>query len=315
MKIISSGVAAGFAAAALVSLAPAAHAAASQTVMVRPGDFVSALSDTRSAGHVDFLKEGLHVWTDGSTDDDATNSHYPGWADKAAEYIAVPAQGIPSTASLTWYGTSPQPGSQIVFNADGDTTTGADNYNVLVGEPTYGDDYWYTGGQAKAAQRGVTCPETSGGFGSDCHGTLAEWQAAYPDANVYAVGFSLGSGIQGDGVIHDLQIGDTDYQFTDEAATTTVDVTGTATVTRVDRSHRTNLKLAFATDDLAANQVQGQKLTFEVVSDGDTVFHDRMGAGEDSFTKLGFDEHTGRHVVQVLENGVVDQTVVVKSGT
>ena len=61
--------------------------------------------------------------------------------------------------------------------------------------------------------------------------------------------------------------------------------------------------------------MQGQKLTFEVVSDGDTVFHDRMGAGEDSFTKLGFDEHTGRHVVPVLENGVVDQTVVVKSGT
>jgi hypothetical protein len=302
MKVISSGVAAGIAAAALVSLTPAAHAAASQTVMIRPGDFVSQLSDTRSAGHVDFLEDGLHVWTD-----DATSNA------KAAEYVAVPAQGIPSTASLTWYGTSPQPGSQIVFDVDSDRTN-ANTWNILVGEPTYADDYWYPGGTTRAAAHGVTCPQTTGGSGSDCHGTLAEWQQAVPTAEVYAVGFSLGSGIKGDGVLEDLQVGDTDYRFTTEPATTTVDVTGTATVTRVDRTHRTNLKAAFVTDDLGANQVQGTKLTFEMVVDGDTVFHDRMGAGEDSFTKVSFEEHTGRHVVQILKNGEVDQTLVVKMG-
>src|SRR5690242_20225610 len=82
MKVIIPGVVAGIATAALVSLAPAANADSGQTVMIRPGDFVQALSDTRSAGHVDFLKEGLHV----KTDDTTSNS-------KAAEYFSVPTQG------------------------------------------------------------------------------------------------------------------------------------------------------------------------------------------------------------------------------
>ncbi len=212
--------------AALVSLSPAANAASSQTVMIRPGQFVAALSDTRSAGHVDFLKDGLHVWTDDAT----TNA-------KAAEYFAVPAQGLPSSASLTWYGTSPQPGSQLVFDADGDPTTTGDAYNLLVGEPVYGNDYWMTSGSSFYKQHHDLCPQTSGGSGSDCHGTLAEWQAVLPNARLYAAGFSLGSGIQGDGVIHDIQVGDTDYQFTNEAPApdvTIVPVTGTVTATRTD---------------------------------------------------------------------------------
>ena len=88
MKIISSGVAAGIAAAALVAVMPAAHAAATQTTMIRQGDFVSALGDTRTSGHVAFLKEGLHVWTD----DTSSNA-------KAAEYFSVPSQSLPDSAS------------------------------------------------------------------------------------------------------------------------------------------------------------------------------------------------------------------------
>ena len=90
MKVIIPGVVAGIAAAALVSLAPAANADSGQTVMIRPGQFVAAMSDTRSAGHVEFLKEGLHVYTDDTT----SNA-------KAAEYVAIPAQGLPDSASLT----------------------------------------------------------------------------------------------------------------------------------------------------------------------------------------------------------------------
>jgi hypothetical protein len=54
---------------------------------------------------------------------------------------------------------------------------------------------------------GVPC-----GSGSDRHGTLTQWQAAFPNALLSAAGFSLGSGIKADGVIHDIQVGDTDYQ-------------------------------------------------------------------------------------------------------
>ena len=90
MKVISSGVAAGIAAAALVALSPAAHAATTHTVTVRPGGFdTNGLADTRSAGHVEFLKEGLHVYTD----DASSNA-------KAAEYVDVPAQPLPDSAKL-----------------------------------------------------------------------------------------------------------------------------------------------------------------------------------------------------------------------
>jgi len=305
MKLITSGAAAGLTLAALVTLAPAAQADSGQTVTVRPGDFVAAMSDTRATGHVQFLHEGLHVWTESNTS-----------TDKAAEYVAVPTQGLPDTASLTWYGTDPQPGSQIVFDVDSDRTN--DNtWNILVGEPVYGDDYWYPGGQARAALRGFTCPETTGGSGSDCHGTLAEWQTAVPTAEVYAVGFSLGSGIKGDGVIHDLQVGDTDYQFTDQPAApvmTKVAVTGTATPTQIVHAHRTVLKVAFATDKLGADQVQGRKLSFKVVSDGKAVYRTVMGAGEKAATRLSFPKGTGKHVVQIYKAGVLDRTVKVKTG-
>jgi flagellar hook-basal body complex protein FliE len=302
MKVINLGVVAGFAAATLVSLAPAADAAASTTVMIRQGDFVSALGDTRTSGHVEFLKEGLHVWTDDASGDA-----------KAAEYVAVPTQGLPASASLTWYGTQPQPGSQILFDVDGDRTN-ANTFNVLVGEPVYNGDYWYSGGTTRAAAHGVTCPQTTGGSGSDCHGTLAEWQAAVPTAEVYAVGFSLGSGIKGDGVIRDIQVGDTDYQFTSEPAVTKVAVTGTATASETVRPRSTTLSLRFATHALSANQVQGRKLTFKVVDNGEVVFRDAMGAAEKSSVKLHFTAGSGRHKVQILKNGAVDRTFKINMG-
>lgn len=303
MKLIISGVVASLAAATLVSLASTANADAGETVTVRPGGFdTHGLSDTRSAGHVEFLEDGLHVYTDDASSDA-----------KAAEYVDVPTQGLPDSASLTWYGTSPQPGSQIVFDMDGDRTN--DNtFNILVGEPTYGDDFWYTGGQTRAAARGFSCPETSGGSGSDCHGTLAEWQQTLPDAEVYAIGFSLGSGIKGDGFIQDIKVGDTDYRFTNEAAVHTVPVTGDATARVWAKAHYDLLKIKMVTDALGENQVQGHKLWFRVTDNGATVFHSKLGADDKADLNLTFVNGTGKHVVTIIKNGEVVQKVVIRTG-
>jgi hypothetical protein len=303
MKVISSGVVAGFAAAALVSLAPAAHAAPAKTVMVRDGDFVQQLSDTRATGHVDFLKEGLHVWTEGATS-----------TDKAAEYFAVPLQGIPGSASLTWYGTSPQPGSQLVFDTDGDTSTTADSWNILVGEPIYHGDYWLSTSSDIYKNHHDLCPETTGGSGSDCHGTLAEWQAEFPDAKVYAAGFSLGSGVKGDGVIRDIQVGDTDYQFTSEPEVTKVDVTGTATTNQYEKRHAKRLNVRIVTHELGDNQVVGKKLWFRITADGHTVYHAKLGAGSDSRVHLRFADGTGKHIVVINKGGKLDQKIVIRTG-
>jgi hypothetical protein len=186
---------------------------------VRQSDFIPALSDTRATGHYDFLKEGVRLYTEGATS-----------TDKAAEYFDI-GTSMPASGAYDWYGTTDQPGAQIVFDADQDTTN-TNNYNVLVGEQVYSanapggelTDWWLTGpggdGQVRAAANGYTCPQTSGGSGSNCHGTLAEWKAAVPNAKVLAGGFSLGSGVQGDGVLRSLSFGEDRYVFTDLAPVT-----------------------------------------------------------------------------------------------
>ena len=118
--------------------APIAHAAAT-VITIHPADLIAALSDTRSAGHVSFRTDGLNVRTD-----DATSNA------KAAEYFAMTGK-IPTTASLDWHGTQPQPGQQIVFDADSITGNGND-YNILVGEPVYGDNGWLTNGSSADAK-------------------------------------------------------------------------------------------------------------------------------------------------------------------
>jgi hypothetical protein len=303
MKLIISGVVASFAAATLVSLAPTANADAGQTVTIRQSDIISGLTDVRSSGHVDFLKDGLHVYTD-----DATSEA------KAAEYFPVAQQGIPSSASLTWFGTSPQPGSQILFDTDGDLSTQADGWNILVGEPVYGDDYWLTPSSDVYKNHHDLCPQTGGGFGGDCHGTLAQWQEALPDATVYAAGFSLGSGIEGDGVIHDIRVGDTDYQFTNEPAVKKVRVTGDAHARVTAKAHYDRLEVDMVTDALGENEVEGAKLWFKVTDNDETVFHTRLGADDMAELDLKFAQGTGKHTIVISKGGDFDQKVVIRTG-
>jgi hypothetical protein len=188
----------------------AAPANAATVVEVRPANLVTSLSDVRSAGHYDFLAEGIHV----KTDDTSSQA-------KVALYFPVTGP-IPTSGSLEWFGTTNQPGVNIVFDKDQTTGNGNDD-NILVGEQIYSTnpagqpltDWWYTGGATKAGTRGITCPLTTGGSGSDCHGTLAQWATALPTAKVNAGGFSIGSGVQGDGVLRAVNLGATSYVFTD----------------------------------------------------------------------------------------------------
>jgi hypothetical protein len=190
----------------------ASPANAATVVQVRAADLITSLSDVRSAGHYDFLAEGIHV----KTDDTLSNA-------KVALYFPVTGT-LPTSGAIEWYGTAApnQPGAQIVFDKDQTTGNGNDS-NTLVGEQFYSTnpagqpltDWWYTGGAAKAATNGITCPSTSSGSGSDCHGTLAQWAAAVTTARVTAGGFSMGSGIQGEGVLRAVTLGGTSYVFTD----------------------------------------------------------------------------------------------------
>ncbi len=276
------------------------------TVTVRHADLVPGLSDTRSAGHVSFLGDGLAVVTD-----DATGNA------KAAEYFTVVGD-LPDSGSMEWYGTQPQPGVQIVFDADGTTGNGND-YNVLVGEPVYGDNWWLTSGSSNTAKLADPSGDQDGGNGSEWFGTLAQWKAALPNARMWAGGFSLGSGVQGSGVIHAIRYDETEYVFTDKTAPAPVvqhpaDVTGSSSVVRTTLRHAVRVRIDLTSNGQPSDAVLRHRLGWRIVSDGTTAFRTNQGFDDSDVWVTRFRKHTGKHVVTVLQNGVAVRKVVVRTG-
>ena len=275
----------------LVAAAPAAHAVTVK--QIRQADLVTALNDVRSAGHYDFLAEGVHV----KTDDTSSQA-------KVALYFPV-TDGFPTSGGIEWYGTTPAPGAQLVFDADNISGNGND-YNVLVGESVYGDNWWLTSSSSATAKAADPSGTDNGGNGSEWFGTLAQWKAALPTAKALAGGFSLGSGIKGEGVVRAVNFGETSYVFTDTPAVVTKDVTGSVT-SKVKRNHLA--KLTFTADALPAGTTQGKVLTWTVKVDGTQTAEFVQNAGQVSKLTYPFKKHTGTHKVVVRKNGV-KQTVV-----
>lgn len=180
--------------------------------IIVPNDFTPALSDTRSAGHYELSGTALHVYTDNAT----------GQA-KVAEYVAIPATplSLAGEPSLTWSGSATPPGMQLVVDLENDGTPDG----IIVGEPAfYGDRWWAS--NALISHIGATVPPavvSPGGDGSLVAGTLSDWLSSYPNAQVVAVGFSLGSGVLGDGSIASLTFGCIQRSFAAPAPTTPID--------------------------------------------------------------------------------------------
>jgi hypothetical protein len=188
------------AAGVVLTLSGTAPAFAADATILVPDDFEPMLSDTRATGHYTVQGTGLHVWTDGSTS-----------TDKVAEYVAAAAPlaeiGEPSLDYTPTSGTTP-PGFQLIVDFDDDGS----GDGILVGEPTfYGNDWWATNGSKTFVK--AAAPSHTGGSGSANHGTLDQWRVAFPNAQVLAFGFSLGSGVQGDGVINAIEFDGTRYTF------------------------------------------------------------------------------------------------------
>jgi hypothetical protein len=195
---------------ALVLTGSGSSLAAGAGVIHVPSDFLPPpVSDTRSGGHYAVQGTGLHIWTDSNTS-----------VDKVAEYVATSAPlatiGEPTLEYTNTAGGVP--GFQLIVDFDGDGS--ADG--ILVGEPgVYGNDWWASNGSKQFVKDGA--PSHAGGSGSDNHGTLNQWRVAFPSANVVAFGFSLGSGVKGDGVINALNFNGTRYTFAADVTLTSKD--------------------------------------------------------------------------------------------
>lgn len=270
----------------------AASAADDSATVIRSAQLNT--SETRPTGHVEFLRDGLHVWTEGSTS-----------TDKAAGYFEVhmPLSEVTS-AEITWIGTQPQASAQIMFDADDQTGNGND-YNVLVAEPVYGDKVWLTGGSSQAAKDADPSGNENGGNGSEWFGTLAQWSAALPQARMYAGGFSLGSGVKGDGYIESLTYGDDEFRFSSIAETTppaprVQNVTGNVAFSVFGTRAR---KLAFISNETPAGRAEGRHITWRVTVDGRTAAILRQGAGDHDAQIYRFARRTGTHKIVVFRNG------------
>lgn len=151
--------------------------------------------DTRSAGHYEYIEDGLHVWTD-----DASS--------QAKVSLGTPASfALKNTGKLDiqWAGSTPPPGLNLFVNF------GSDGTGTLVYESVYGQDLWLTNGSSSAVK--ANAPVNGGGNGSQWHGTINQWLAKYPNAQVTGIAFSLGSGVKGDGVLSSVTAGCTVYTF------------------------------------------------------------------------------------------------------
>ena len=93
----------------------------------------------------------------------------------------------------------------VDFDNDGDVD------GILVGEKVYGNNWWLTNSAQQFVKDGA--PNTGGGNGSDWFGTPNEWLASFPEAQVKAIGYSLGSGVLGDGIIQQISLGCVNYTF------------------------------------------------------------------------------------------------------
>jgi hypothetical protein len=169
--------------------------AAVQQPTVSSLGFFQDASDTRSKGHNELTTSGLHVWTeDSSSESKAALYHY------FAQPIPLAQVGQPAITFADG-ATGGLPGLQLGIDRDGNGTW--DGYLVNEGD-LYGHGVWWTNKQYFGVPAG-------GGYPSA--GTLDDYLTANPDAQVLSVGYSLGSGVQGDSTITSITVAGKTYPF------------------------------------------------------------------------------------------------------
>jgi hypothetical protein len=155
------------------------------------------LSETRTQGHVELVQNGLHIWTTGP---DLSLSKSAGYI---ATDFALKDAGVPALGYTTTSGASAGLNLTLYVN-------GAWKGN-LVYEPLFAK-YWIN----KAIAGLPAGPNPSYQL---AYGTLDEILQAYAndavtDLRIKAVGYSLGSGAIGDGIVNSITAGCTTYTFT-----------------------------------------------------------------------------------------------------
>lgn len=209
---------AGIAAGALVLAGTVvATAPAQAAVKVVPANLVD-LTETRATGHNVFADGKVRVYTEGATSTDKAAGYFDVNRTLSAVAAVEPTMAWQANIGPNLL----RPGMQLKVDFDGDGSVDG----ILVGEPTYADgsplygNVWWATNGSKAFVKSAA-PSHTGGFGSENHGTLAAWKSVFPAAKVVQGGWSLGSGVKGDGFISNFVIAGDTYTFTAAQTVTT----------------------------------------------------------------------------------------------
>jgi hypothetical protein len=208
---------AGLVLAASIALAPLAVAQASTEVTVTDANLHGfSFTETRATGHYEFKTGGLHIWTEAATSTDKVAAYMPvdaPLADVAARSFDPSLKFNAKDSSLPAV-----PGYQLqVTRADGKSF-------ILVGEPVYGANWWAASCAGYCGNLNVAA---STGGGSAYSTTLENWVLADPATKVTGIGFSMGSGVHGDGVLKSMEFNGTTFRFAAAVPDTSVPPTST----------------------------------------------------------------------------------------
>lgn len=156
--------------------------------------------DTRSAGHYEYVENGLHIWTDDATGNAKVS---------LGKAVSFPLKQTGQTA-LDYTATEGiEPGVNLFVDFDNDGSVDG----TLVWEAVYGGtDYWLTNG-SKQFVKDAYGVKHGGGYGSVNHGEINDFLISFPDAQVTGIAFSLGSGVKGVGTINSITVGCSKYTF------------------------------------------------------------------------------------------------------
>ncbi len=153
--------------------------------------------ESRSGGHHEYVASGLHIWTDGS-----------GSNDKSAGYVSTnfPLSQA-GTTDLTYTNSSAQsaPGLQLTVSVNGVP------FGNLVSEPLFTG--WWSSHAVTGMPAGPN-PSYQLSYGSLNDYLFAWAQQGVTNVQVEAVGYSLGSGAKGDGIVTAITAGCVNYAFT-----------------------------------------------------------------------------------------------------
>ncbi len=245
-------------------------------------------SETRATGHNALMASGLHIWTEGATS-----------TDKAAGYYGVNFPlvnlGSQTIAESIDYEAAVgiTPGLQLAM--DFDNNGSFDGY--LVGEAIYGNNWWLSNSAAQFAKDGA--PNTGGGNGSNWFGTASEWLNAFPDAQVRAIGYSLGSGVHGNGILKRITLGCTNYTFGLAAPANLTPADGTVTNDPAFVDTWSVVEGAAGYEYRTANVLDGSDLGPVIYSDSTTTQPGRYSTSGSTVTRQNGGTPDGDYYWQV----------------